>query len=74
MQYAGVDETDVDMLVGAGMLQSVRLHILGQEAVESQEEDPLAVGNVGRCSCWHQSHCSDCRASHHHWRSNLGRP
>jgi len=55
-------------------LQSVRLHVLGQKALESQEEDSVAVGNVGWSAGRNQPHCSRCSACHHYRRSNLGRP
>jgi len=55
-------------------MQSVRVHVLGQEAVEPQEEDPLAAGHVGRRSSRHWPHCCHRRPSHHHWHAYLGRP
>ena len=49
------------------------MHVLGQEAVESKEEDPAAAGYVGWRSDWHQFHCHCCYSCHHHWPSCLGR-
>ena len=41
------------MKLSVCLMQSVRVHVLGQEAVEPQEEDPLAAGHVGRRSSRH---------------------
>ena len=53
-------------------LQSVWLHVLGEEAMESQEKDSLAAGYVSWGSAghwigrWDRCTCND------HWHSCLG--
>lgn len=51
--------------------QSIGLHLLGEEAVEQKEEDPVAAWHIGgrscgyRPYCWHRHPCND------HWHPRL---
>lgn len=49
--------------------QSLRLYFLGEEAMEQEEEDPLAVGNSCGCSRWHRTHCWHRYPCHDYWHS-----
>lgn len=40
--------------------QSIRLYFLGEEAMEQEEENPLAAGNTCGRSCWNSTHCRHC--------------
>ena len=54
-------------------LQSLRLHVLGQEAVEQEEEDPVAAGHPGGGSRGDHPHRRHRRPRHDHRHSRLGR-
>ena len=49
------------------------MHVLGQEAVESQEEDPATAGDACRRSDRNQFHRDRRDTGHHHWPAGLGR-
>lgn len=46
------------------LLESVGMHILGQEAVVEEKEITVAVGHAGWCSCWYRSSRWDCCSCH----------
>uniref|UniRef100_A0A8C9FQA1 Uncharacterized protein n=1 Tax=Pavo cristatus TaxID=9049 RepID=A0A8C9FQA1_PAVCR len=49
------------------------LYILGQKAMESQEEDSLAAGHADRRSRGHLPHCWHCHSCYGHWHPCLCR-
>ena len=55
------------------VFQSVRLYVLGQEAVVPQEEDPVAVGHVGGRAGRNRPAGRNSRSGHDYRHSHLGR-
>lgn len=47
------------------------MYFLGEEAMESQEEDPVAAWHTGRSSSGDSPDCWNSRSSHHHWNTSL---
>lgn len=61
------------ILLPLSLHQSIWLHLLGQEAVEQEEEDFVAVGNSDRSSGWHHSHRRHRCSRHGHRHPSLRR-
>ncbi len=55
------------------LLQSVWLHVLGEEAVVAQEEDPVAAGHAGRGARRSRTRRRHRRPRHGHRNPRLGR-
>lgn len=53
--------------------QSIRLHLLGEEALEQKEEDSLAARHVGGRTRGHRPHSRHCHPCNDHWHPSLCR-
>ena len=51
--------------------QSIGVHILGQEAMESKEESAMANGNINRCTSGYRVGRRCCFASYDDWDTHL---
>lgn len=71
LSCASVDSSLVFLLLS---FQSFWLYVLGEEALEQEEEDPVAAGNPDRRPGGHHPHRRHRRSRHGHRHSRLHRP